>query len=1349
MGEVPVKVAVRVRPLVGQEKVHNVPQCVQFIPDKPQLILGKDRGFTFDYVFAPKTAQAEVYDKCVEPLVKSCMEGYNATVFAYGQTSSGKTYTIGGTNSAGLLEEEYGVILRAVKQMFQIMEENKHKTEFVVTVSYIEIYMEELRDLLDMDTSSKDIFVREDDKGNTVIVGATEQPVNTADEVMSCMDSGSAGRQIGTTNMNEHSSRSHTIFTLYIEQKPLIEEEQIDSEKKASVTSELDFTDYKYAKFHFVDLAGSERAHRTGNVGERFKESVFINSGLLALGNVISALADSKKKVIHVPYRDSKVTRLLKDSLGGNSRTLMITCLSPCAADFAENLNSLKYATRARNIRNKPIVNRDPQNARLAEMQSEIQALREELQRRRGSSVGSGGTVEDAERIKTLEDELERSRGVCDTNKQLLSDALNQLKALHKAGALSNNQSNQFDRLVKAVEQVRSRPIWTPNTTRQQQADLVEQLKKELNKYKEDLSSDEEIFAEKTKEIESLKEHVRELEEEKAKLNNQLQETLSRLKKHEDQLFQQQLQLNQLLLNQGSAQVDKMVLSSPRGARVHTAPLVQDGSGSENDREVHSSPPVFIVDRIIQDFRARSQLLVSQHEEEDEVVCTLSDTSESEDEADDEPSRQLGKTWNVKKNGSKIPQAFPRQEKPSKVSSHSKAKISPKVVELKPDTAERSEVEALRSSTQVIGKEVKQAELRLHSAEQKLRDLNINIRQKEELIKELAKSDKEAKETKKQFSEKIKSMKQELEKAKKELEDSKKTLEEYESKANYEVSEKQKVEVEYKKKLQTVEAKLQALKRKQKDNEKIGALHEEREKKVQELEVHIDRMRNQQDQLHKKLKEEADRKIRMEKDMQKQQQKIKELEGHMSQQQKVLKRKTEEVAAAQRRLRNVGKQGSEEKESEEQAKLEQRRQWLDNEVEKVLKRKEAMETLAEELKKREAIILNKEAMLTEKSELEMKKLRSSQVLTKDILRLSNQLGEVEKQIKQRGKSIDETDALSQSKVEESIHTLERTKDELLKQRELLEQKLQEGSLLDPKEERRLIELDEGIDALEAAIEFKNDGIANKQEELDSGQLLTEKDREGLVNKLKNLSPVEATSLLSKYFEKVVKLRGNEKQLELKCSDLEVRINEQERIIGELGRGLQQAEMKGDRRLVENQKKYEQRIQFLMNKLRDAESNEAPDEKIIELENKAQQLEKDLYYYKKTSRDLKKKLREKMASGMGTSTESDVIAASGEHEAQYKSIDPHGKQLATEVSRMKHSLTEKGIVTPSQASTPVRVSRKDLRQLSSQEVSMRRSQSSVASTVPELPGLSDRHNLVEESIDDLVQDSIEQNKNPWA
>ncbi|KXJ21576.1 Kinesin-like protein KIF27 [Exaiptasia diaphana] len=174
-----------VRPLVGQEKVHSVNTCVYCLPSKPQLILGKDRGFTFDFVFNPETPQSDVYEACVEPLVKSCLQGYNATVFAYGQTKSkkvivlrrrqfrekdpgsGKTHTMGSLGTGGLTDSDHGIIPRAVKQIFQMIEEKKDKVEFEIHVSYIEIYLEELRDLLELETSSKEIHIRENEKGNT------------------------------------------------------------------------------------------------------------------------------------------------------------------------------------------------------------------------------------------------------------------------------------------------------------------------------------------------------------------------------------------------------------------------------------------------------------------------------------------------------------------------------------------------------------------------------------------------------------------------------------------------------------------------------------------------------------------------------------------------------------------------------------------------------------------------------------------------------------------------------------------------------------------------------------------------------------------------------------------------------------------------------------------------------------------------------------------------------------------------------------------------------------------------------------------------------------------------------
>ncbi|CAE8650786.1 unnamed protein product, partial [Polarella glacialis] len=192
---------------------------------------------------------------------------------------------------------------------------------------------------------------------------------------------GSMQRTTGATLMNEMSSRSHSIFTLIVEQRRRLapaKEPEGDPGFGAFQDSEQS---YVTAKFHLVDLAGSERAKRTGAVGSRFKESVSINSGLLALGNVISALGDPSKRGSHVPYRESKLTRLLQDSLGGNSRTVMVACVSCADGDFEETLNTLKYAHRARNIKNKPVVNVDPRGAQLAAMQGEIEALRSQLQR--------------------------------------------------------------------------------------------------------------------------------------------------------------------------------------------------------------------------------------------------------------------------------------------------------------------------------------------------------------------------------------------------------------------------------------------------------------------------------------------------------------------------------------------------------------------------------------------------------------------------------------------------------------------------------------------------------------------------------------------------------------------------------------------------------------------------------------------------------------------------------------------------------------------------------------------------------------------------------------------------------
>ncbi|KAF0716843.1 Aste57867_2638 [Aphanomyces stellatus] len=367
-----VHVCVRIRPQSKKEAAVAASNCLRVPPPPPgsaaptQLVVGKDRPFTFDVIHTAETSQGTMYTSSVTALIEGFMEGYNATVLAYGQTGTGKTYTMTGGGSAAYstsLGETHGVIPRAVCQVFDLMKRREATTESLLRVEYLEIYNEELRDLLHVET--KQLSIREDADGHIVVSGAKSQVVQRPEDVMRLLAMGSAARVTGSTNMNEQSSRSHAIFSLVLQQTPR------DAFDASTVV----------AKLHLVDLAGSERAKRTGAVGGRFKESVSINQGLLALGNVISALGDdAKRKQAHVPYRDSKLTRLLQDSLGGNSRTLMIACVSAAAANFDETLNTLKYANRAKNIKNRPVVNlvKDTSDE-VARMKHEIELLQRQL----------------------------------------------------------------------------------------------------------------------------------------------------------------------------------------------------------------------------------------------------------------------------------------------------------------------------------------------------------------------------------------------------------------------------------------------------------------------------------------------------------------------------------------------------------------------------------------------------------------------------------------------------------------------------------------------------------------------------------------------------------------------------------------------------------------------------------------------------------------------------------------------------------------------------------------------------------------------------------------------------------
>lgn len=379
---IPVKVAIRIRPLNQREREDACSECLRTVNGEPQIILGKDKAFTYDYVFSQTSPQIEIYETAVQSLLNALFSGYNATVLAYGQTGSGKTFTMGSgyvslqsatstfnDNAASNIInindlDDVGVIPRVLNDLFLRIEDEQSKdkeAKFTVKVSFVEVYNEEIKDLFNLKPAngiSEPLNIREEN--NTIrVVGLSEISVTNAMTTIQLLEKGSSLRVVGATAMNDQSSRSHAIFTIILE--------QTRGKTKGLIS-----------KFHLVDLAGSERQSKTKAEGIRLKEGININLGLLALGNVISVLGEDNpmNKAKHVPYRESKLTRLLQDSLGGNSHTLMIACASPADSNMEESLNTLRYADRARKIKNKPIVNIDPQAAELQALKQQVQELK-------------------------------------------------------------------------------------------------------------------------------------------------------------------------------------------------------------------------------------------------------------------------------------------------------------------------------------------------------------------------------------------------------------------------------------------------------------------------------------------------------------------------------------------------------------------------------------------------------------------------------------------------------------------------------------------------------------------------------------------------------------------------------------------------------------------------------------------------------------------------------------------------------------------------------------------------------------------------------------------------------------
>eukprot|EP00038_Savillea_parva_P011141 m.195399 g.195399 ORF g.195399 m.195399 type:complete len:1050 (-) comp19472_c0_seq1:183-3332(-) len=399
--EYPIKIALRIRPRNKKETETKQETIVKKLGDKKARLQVKtagrvhDKTYAYDHVFGPETGQLDVYESVVAPCIAEVLEGYNCTVFAYGQTGTGKTHTMEGVRTDKVHtsykdDRDSGLIPRALHHLFEVLESNP-ETEFSVRVSFLEIYNEDIFDLLGSDLdfqAQKKLAMYEDTarKGSVIIKGLEEVIVRDKSEVYGILQKGASRRSTAETKMNKQSSRSHSVFSCTVHQK----ENTVSGEELV-----------KTGKMYLVDLAGAENIGRSGATNSRAREAGNINQSLLTLGRVISKLVEHAG---HIPYRESKLTRLLQDSLGGRTKTSIIATVSPSTDSMEETMSTMDYALRAKSILNRPEANAKlTRKAVLTEFTKEIDQLKADLRAAREKNGVFLSTERHEEMTKQLE----------------------------------------------------------------------------------------------------------------------------------------------------------------------------------------------------------------------------------------------------------------------------------------------------------------------------------------------------------------------------------------------------------------------------------------------------------------------------------------------------------------------------------------------------------------------------------------------------------------------------------------------------------------------------------------------------------------------------------------------------------------------------------------------------------------------------------------------------------------------------------------------------------------------------------------------------------------------------------
>ena len=1191
-----VKVALRVRPLLPKEEIDEARVCAKVI-DGQQILLGKDRAFTFDSLYGPNSNQDDVYEGCVRGLMNQFSRGIHCTILAYGQTGTGKTYTMGTGDLLRVSPDDHGIVPRAVALLFADLERKKKEAkdagktaEFSCKVSYMEIYNENLKDLLRPSTASKSLQIREDPNGGITVTGVHEEQVNSYDEMLAQLDRGTIARTTGATMMNSVSSRSHSILTITVNQ---------DIHDPSNSLAPHETTS---SKLHLVDLAGSERNKKTLASGQRFKESVSINSGLLALSNVISVLAEQKRdtdRKIHVPYRDSKLTRLLQDSLGGNASTLMIACISPADSNFEESLNTLKYANRAKNIRNKPVVNRDRHTVVVTQLRQELMQCKKLL----------------SENGLNFESEIEALNAKQSTSTEVIQLADGSSMTLGQISALKRDKSSLEEEFQRLKTHHRNHSCW--ETLGVEVTEIVAEALQIISNI-DDVESQQQ-----------LKSLFRSLEKRlSAKTNAQNRAGYSSAKTVKHPLSKQQTNLPQSSTrrkNPVSALTSNAKENSPpRVNRIVPSSMISTGKVPKmmTDLPENASPAVISshVDQVIIE---NQKLLRNLKQLEDDLFkseCQAMQETEEKSKLQSAFTTAKEENKHLKQQNEKLAQQVGRltqqhTQGESPRSSSSPVRVGEETVDTLQTEISRLQVEKdflweakcrTEAEKKTLEKNVNHVQLIFQQEQQEmqlqLKALSVEIEHKASMVDDFMEREKRMNAVRQQNEKTIQQMEQEKARLTTELDRAFRKLENSDHVGEKLERMREDLRRQYEQRLKEQDNNLQGLRKKQRDAQQLLRHQGAETRKVHKLQNEVTQLRVHQTELKNSLRSKIDARETEHEERKKQlnqlHRQVRQLEVENIKYSTSLRMKEDSLNRMQQQL-NCEKTKTKnlaDKQADSRKEIERKQNWLDKEIELQKKKREAQNRLHRELNWRERILREKVDHQTARDEL--KKAKDAQ----DIKRLEKGLQGWEHKLQTLNRELETTQSDESPESATRLATLK-------EQHNLAQDSLNELTKAHTEAcntENQLRQVDDRIDVLQAALEYGQDIIEQIETEIEDltkeGELLKDQSSSNVISParepprqthvtrdIKQPTSDQYQQTLQQYARKVAHLNKIDQEKDKEISVLKTSTTEHQETVEKLKNALKLAEMGFNRRLLKVQLEHKKILNKLMVSNGDANS----------------------------------------------------------------------------------------------------------------------------------------------------------------